>query len=68
MTPHEQMTHPDGSVPIRVFAGGRWKVLRGAANGIYDCQAAAFVEAQNRFIRSFHRPAVTAYMGAGEAA
>ena len=75
MTPHATQSHLDGSVSIRIFAGGRWKVLRGAANGsydceasYYDCQAAAFVETQNRFVRDFHQSAVREYVGKGEAA
>jgi len=57
MTPyHEQITHSGGSVSVKVFPGGPWKVLRGAANGGTnhdDCQACKFVDDQNRFIGIF---------------
>ena len=62
MTPyHEQITHSDGSVSVKVFPGGPWEVLRGAANGgtsHHDCQACKFVDDQNRFIGDFHRESV----------
>ena len=66
MTPHQTQTFLDGSEAIKIYPGGRWKVMRGASNGshdceasYYDCQAAVFVEAQNKFIGDFHRESVT---------
>ena len=72
MTPHQTQNHLDGSVSIRIFAGGRWKVLRGAADGsatdYYECDACGFVADQNKYVRSFHLKSVREYYGNGEAA
>ena len=71
MTPHQTQAHLDGSVSIRIFAGGRWKVLSGPANGtgdVFDCDASRFCDEQNRFVRDFHQPSIRGYLGRGEAA
>ena len=72
MTPHQTQIHLDGSVSIRIFAGGRWKVLSGPANGtgdVFDCDASRFCDRQNYMaVRDFHQKSVREYMGKGEAA
>lgn len=64
MTPyHQWQGHSDGSVSVKVFPGGPWKVLRGSDDGsvtdYYDCLACKFVAEQNAHISDFHRESVT---------
>ena len=71
MTPHATQSHLDGSVSIRIYPGGPWKVRRGPANGtgdVCDCDDSRFVDEQNRFVRDFHQPSIRDYYGKGEAA
>ena len=58
MTPHQRIELPDLSVAVRIYPGGRWKVLH--MNGeIYECDASRFCDEQNRFVREFFRESVT---------
>jgi len=69
MTPHATQNFLDGSSAIKIYPGGRWKVLRGADDGTdyYDCRACKFMAEQNRFIGEWHRESVTKVKKGGEA-
>ena len=62
-TYHQWQGHSDGSVSVKVFAGGPWKVLRGADDGgvtdYYACMACQFVAEQNQWVGKWHRESVT---------
>lgn len=68
MTPHMSQAFSDGSVAIKIYPGGRWKVGKMNGHG-YDCDAQQFAERQNEMaVRDFHQKSVREYMGPGEAA
>ena len=64
MTPHQQITHLDGSVSVRIYQGGWWTVRK----GIGTCDASKFCADQNKWIERWHQSSVRDYVGMGEAA
>ena len=58
MTPHQTQTFLDGSVAIKIWPGGKWKVWR-FGEDVYECTANQFVAEQNKHIKRSHRETVT---------